>query len=157
MATHSSILAWKIPWTEGPGGLQSMWPQWVRHNWAQHQFQKAVPEGEGYEVVRKGHVLSIWRFLIWDIRDEQLPTIYRSKRHAEKILHDFSMEEREKKPICENIHSSRTQSSVLIQEAQQLSRLINFLKIHIYTQYCKPTKYQSKNSIFIGRKKRRLQ
>ena len=25
MATHSSILAWKIPWTEEPGGLQSMW------------------------------------------------------------------------------------------------------------------------------------
>ena len=24
MATHSSILAWKIPWTEGPGGLPSM-------------------------------------------------------------------------------------------------------------------------------------
>ena len=24
MATHSSILAWKIPWTEGPSGLQSM-------------------------------------------------------------------------------------------------------------------------------------
>ena len=24
MATYSSILAWKIPWTEGPGGLQSM-------------------------------------------------------------------------------------------------------------------------------------
>ena len=27
MATHSSILAWKIPWTEEPGGLQSMGPQ----------------------------------------------------------------------------------------------------------------------------------
>ena len=25
MATHSSILAWKIPWTEEPGGLQSIW------------------------------------------------------------------------------------------------------------------------------------
>ena len=25
MATHSSILAWEIPWTEEPGGLQSMW------------------------------------------------------------------------------------------------------------------------------------
>ena len=24
MATHSSLLAWRIPWTEGPGGLQSM-------------------------------------------------------------------------------------------------------------------------------------
>ena len=27
MAIHSSILAWKIPWTEEPGGLQSMRPQ----------------------------------------------------------------------------------------------------------------------------------
>ena len=28
-ATHSSILAWKIPWTEEPGRLQSMWSQRV--------------------------------------------------------------------------------------------------------------------------------
>ena len=27
MATHASILAWKIPWTEETGGLQSMWSQ----------------------------------------------------------------------------------------------------------------------------------
>ena len=27
MATHSRILAWRIPWAEKPGGLQSMWPQ----------------------------------------------------------------------------------------------------------------------------------
>ena len=32
MATHSSILAWKIPWTEEPGGLQPMGLQRVRHN-----------------------------------------------------------------------------------------------------------------------------
>jgi len=32
MATHSSILAWKIPWTEEPGRLQSMGSQKVRHN-----------------------------------------------------------------------------------------------------------------------------
>ena len=31
MATHSSILAWKIPWTERPGGLQSMGSQRVGH------------------------------------------------------------------------------------------------------------------------------
>ena len=30
-ATHSSILAWKISWTEDPGRLQSMWLQKVRH------------------------------------------------------------------------------------------------------------------------------
>ena len=32
MATHSSILIWKIPWTEEPGGLQSMGSQRVGHN-----------------------------------------------------------------------------------------------------------------------------
>ena len=32
MATHSSILAWRIPWTEEPGGLQSIGSQRVRHN-----------------------------------------------------------------------------------------------------------------------------
>ena len=32
MATHSSILAWKIAWTEEPGGLQSMGSQRVRHD-----------------------------------------------------------------------------------------------------------------------------
>ena len=32
MATHSSILAWRISWTEEPGGLQSTWSQRVGHN-----------------------------------------------------------------------------------------------------------------------------
>ena len=32
IATHSSIFAWKIPWTEEPGGLQSMGSNKVRHN-----------------------------------------------------------------------------------------------------------------------------
>ena len=32
MATHSSILAWKIPWTEDPGGLYSMGSQRVGHD-----------------------------------------------------------------------------------------------------------------------------
>ena len=33
MATHSSILAWEVPWTEKPGGLQSMRLQRVGLNW----------------------------------------------------------------------------------------------------------------------------
>ena len=33
MATHSSILAWRIPWTEEPGGLQPMGSQRVGHDW----------------------------------------------------------------------------------------------------------------------------
>ena len=34
MATHSSILAWRIPWTEEPGGLESMGSQRVGDDWA---------------------------------------------------------------------------------------------------------------------------
>ena len=32
VATHSSILAWRIPWTEEPGGLQSIGSERVRHD-----------------------------------------------------------------------------------------------------------------------------
>ena len=38
MSTHSSILAWRIPWTEEPGWLQFMGSQSVRHNWATNTF-----------------------------------------------------------------------------------------------------------------------
>ena len=34
MATHSSILAWKIPWTEEPARLQSMGLQRIGHDWS---------------------------------------------------------------------------------------------------------------------------
>ena len=38
MATHSSILAWKIPWTEEPGGLQPMGSQRVRQDWVTNAY-----------------------------------------------------------------------------------------------------------------------
>ena len=37
-ATHSSILAWEIPWTEEPGGLQSTGPKRVGHDLATKQY-----------------------------------------------------------------------------------------------------------------------
>ena len=64
MATHSSILAWRIPWTEEPGGLQSMGLQRVGHNWSklayitsyldpQNQWlsihMEFIPYKQGYE------------------------------------------------------------------------------------------------------------
>ena len=38
MAAHSNILAWRIPWTEEPGGLQSMGSQRVGHNCVTNTF-----------------------------------------------------------------------------------------------------------------------
>ena len=46
MAPHSSTLAWKIPWTEDPGGLQSMESLRVRHDWV--TSLSLLCTGEGY-------------------------------------------------------------------------------------------------------------
>ena len=45
MATHSSILAGRIPWTEEPGGLQSTGSQRVRQDWATNIYLAKNPKG----------------------------------------------------------------------------------------------------------------
>ena len=45
MATHSSILAWRIPWTEEPGGLQFTGSQRVGHDWATFSSLQDKPGG----------------------------------------------------------------------------------------------------------------
>ena len=60
MASHSSILAWKIPWTEEPGELRSRGSQRVRHDWA-HSTHKV------YNVVFDIYIY---------IYSELIPTIY---------------------------------------------------------------------------------
>ena len=53
MATHSSILAWRIPWTEEPGGLQFLGSQRVRHDLAtKHTHTQSISKryiGNMYE------------------------------------------------------------------------------------------------------------
>ena len=54
MATHSSILAWRLPWTEEPGGIQSMGSQRVGHDGsdlAAAEAAAAAAEGEKVEAV----------------------------------------------------------------------------------------------------------
>ena len=46
MATHCSILAWRIPWTEEPGRLQSMGSQRVRHRIRTQQQQIIITESK---------------------------------------------------------------------------------------------------------------
>ena len=47
MATYSSILTWKISWTEEPGGLQSMGLQSIRYNWATDAYLLMADSGWG--------------------------------------------------------------------------------------------------------------
>ena len=46
MATHSSIVAWEIPWTEEPGGLHFTGSQRVRHDWVTECAHTGDLEGE---------------------------------------------------------------------------------------------------------------
>ena len=45
MTTYSSILAWKVPWTEEPGGLQSMGHERVGYNLATKHHHQLVADG----------------------------------------------------------------------------------------------------------------
>ena len=53
MATHSSTLAWEIPWTEESGGLQSMGSQRIRHDLAHSQQQPSLKTPDAKEVVHE--------------------------------------------------------------------------------------------------------
>ena len=54
MATHSSILSWRVLWTEEPGGPQSMGLQSVKHDWATNtliaEVDVVVPNRAGTQV-----------------------------------------------------------------------------------------------------------
>ena len=54
MASHSSIPAWRIPWTEEPGGLQSMGSQRVRHDSATNSTVQYVVPNAGDTEEKQG-------------------------------------------------------------------------------------------------------
>ena len=59
MAPHSSTLAWKIPWTEEPGGLQSMELQRVGHDWAT-SLSSYMDRGAGQTTVHGSQKSQTW-------------------------------------------------------------------------------------------------
>ena len=59
MATHSSILAWEIPWTGEPGGLQFMWLQRVGPNWATNTLNGS---SSGCQIFELGFVILLLQF-----------------------------------------------------------------------------------------------
>ena len=66
MTTHSSILAWRIPWTEEPGWLQSMGWQRVGHDWLTNTHSKVLNRGYNVEVKKDtiSNLVSLWWW--WD-------------------------------------------------------------------------------------------
>ena len=67
MATDSSVPAWRIPWTEEPGGLQSIVSQRVGHDWSNwaHLSTRRAPLGPSREVGLPGHRCVCSPCLLW--------------------------------------------------------------------------------------------
>ena len=66
MATYSSILAWEIPWTEEPGGLQSTGSQRVGHDLGLNNnsgYQQQHPEGKSVSLQGRKNSISFFLFL----------------------------------------------------------------------------------------------
>ena len=63
-ATHSSILVWRIPWTEEPGGLQSKGSRRVRHDWSNLAGTQATTHTHKHTDLHECH---------WKITKEQGP------------------------------------------------------------------------------------
>ena len=62
MATHSSVLAWRISGTGEPGGLPSMGSHRVRHDWS--ELAAAAAAAAFYNLPIRSHVLILWPFNI---------------------------------------------------------------------------------------------
>ena len=91
MATHSSNLAWRIPWTEEPGKLQSMGLQTIRHDWVtehrhstKHTINKRALILCEYHLPDKTQNCTIWTRLKWKIN------IYIHKLLKSKIILYFT-------------------------------------------------------------------
>ena len=89
MATHSSILAWRTPWTEKPGRLQSLGLQRVGHNLAteQEQQQKLYAESCYYNFKR----LNGREVFVKHITNEELTAEYikmlKNKKYINQYIH----------------------------------------------------------------------
>ena len=70
MALHSSTLAWKIPWTEEPGRLQSMGSLRVRHDWATS--------------------LSLFTFMHWRRKWQPTPVFLPGESHGQRSLVSYN-------------------------------------------------------------------
>ena len=104
MATYSSILAWRITWTEDPGGLQSMSSQRIRHNWMRNWteriYQNTYTGFPGGTVVKnllanagdtRDTGFHPWvRKVSWSRKWQLTPVFLPGKFHAQRILVGYS-------------------------------------------------------------------
>ena len=84
MATHSSALAWKIPWMEEPGGLESMGSLRVGHDWETS--------------------LSLFTFMHWRRKWQPTPVLLPGKSHGQRSMVGYSPQGHKESDTTEWLH-----------------------------------------------------
>ena len=101
MAPHSSTLAWKIPWTEEPGGLQSMGSLRVGHDWATslHFSLSCIGDGNGNPLqcfcLENPRDVGAWWAAVYGVTQSRTR------------LKWLSLEKQNQKDVCEYIYRKR--------------------------------------------------
>ena len=118
MGTHSSILAWRIPWTEEPGGLQSMGSQRVGHNIViEHAHMQSIRKPTK-RYLKRGEVHSLW--------SEKLPLPYVTFSRKQTTI-GFSSLTSSESPCWLLTTSWSPSSFTLIEPAPSFRALISFV------------------------------
>ena len=116
MAIHSSTLAWKIPWMEEPGRLQSMGSLRVGHDWATSLSLSCIREGSGnpfqsscLENLRDG---GAWWAAVYAVAQSQtrLKQLSSSRKCKAEVVQNYELTETVSTSLC-NI---RVQSTLLL-------------------------------------------
>ena len=116
MTTHSSILIWKIPWTEEPGGLQSMGSQRVGHDWVTEHTHGAILELE--KILEQ--ILNICAYT----KDSKQEVPLSSANWSLPLISSCS--------IYSSYCSSRSTSKMYISPCQKLHFCIHLPKLHMW-------------------------
>jgi len=94
MANHSSILAWRIPWTEEPGRLQSVRSQRIRHDWVTHNqviWASQVAQWKESTCQCRRHGFDPWvRKISWRRKWQPIPVFLPGKSHGQRSLGGYS-------------------------------------------------------------------
>ena len=91
MAIHSSILAWRIPWTEEPAGLQSMGSQRVGHDWSNLACMHAAIKNKCQCWRPKRHWFDCWvRNIPWRRKWQPTPVFLPGESHRWRSLLGYS-------------------------------------------------------------------
>ena len=100
------ILAWRIPWTEEPGGLQSIESQRVRHDWPTKQEQSVTLEMKGIKICiipvgntkTQSHALCVWLREKGQVRIKESPKDWGHRSLPQMTKHSTIQQLNESRP-----------------------------------------------------------